>query len=83
MPSRLDLQLSLWTDMQMSVISEVFYHHVNSLNRATGTVCSTVFLLDKKRSVMTSSLLSRSVSAGKLDKTMQNNTVWCNAKGTH
>lgn len=72
--------------MQMCVISEVFYHPISSLNRAAGTVCSPVFLLDKNRSVMTadtSSSLSRSVSAGKLDKTMQNNAVWYNAKGTH
>lgn len=84
--TKIDLQLSCWTDMQMCVISEVFYHPISSLNRAAGTVCSPVFLLDKNRSVMTadtSSSLSRSVSAGKLDKTMQNNAVWCNAKGTH
>lgn len=72
--------------MQMCAISEVFYHPIDSLNRAAGTVCSPVFLLDKNRSVKptdTGSLLSRSVSAGKLDKTMQNNPVWCNAKVTH
>lgn len=60
--------------MQMGAIREVFYQPINSLNRAAGTVCSPVFLLDETRSVRpthTSSLLSRSVSAGKLDKTMQ------------
>lgn len=86
MKEMIDLQQSCWTDMQIDAISELFYRPINSLNRAAGTVCSPVFLLDKSHSVKpaeTSSLLSRSVSAGKLDETMQNNAVWCYAKVTH
>lgn len=71
--TKTDLQLLCWTDMQMCAISEVFYLPINLLKRAAGTVCSPVFLLDKNHSVKptdSSSSLSRSVSAGKLDKTI-------------
>lgn len=84
--TKIDLQLSQWSDMQMCAITEAFYQPINSLKTTAGTVCSPVFLLDKNRSVKpgdSSSSLSCSLSAGKLDKTMQNNAVWCNAKVTH
>lgn len=64
-----------------TAISAVFYRDINSLNRAAGNVCRAVFLLDKKRGVMTadtSSTLSHSVPAGKLDKT--NKTAQCDAE---
>lgn len=70
-------------DRYTSGINAGFYHPIDSLNSKAGTVCSPGFLLDKNPSVITAdtrSWLSRSVSVGKLDKTMQNSAVWCKAR---